>query len=128
MEFLPEKEMKEEEEERPEEGKDSPFVKMVDLIIKNAIKKRASDVHIEAQENQVRVRNRVDGVLQDSIKLPKWTQPIIISRIKVLAGMDIAEKRLPKTAGSRLGPGPALWIFGCPPCPRTTGKRPSFGS
>jgi type IV pilus assembly protein PilB len=97
MEFLPEKEMKEEEEEeRPEEAKDSPFVKMVDLIIKNAIKKRASDVHIEAQENQVRVRNRVDGVLQDSIKLPKWTQPIIISRIKVLAGMDIAEKRLPQ--------------------------------
>jgi type IV pilus assembly protein PilB len=96
MEFLPEREMREEEEERPEEIKDSPFVKMVDLIIKNAIKKRASDVHIEAQENQVRVRNRIDGVLQDSIKLPKWTQPIIISRIKVLGGMDIAEKRLPQ--------------------------------
>jgi type IV pilus assembly protein PilB len=96
MEFLPEREMREEEEERPEEAKDSPFVKMVDLIIKNAIKKRASDVHIEAQENQVRVRNRIDGVLQDSIKLPKWTQPIIISRIKVLGGMDIAEKRLPQ--------------------------------
>jgi type IV pilus assembly protein PilB len=69
---------------------------MVDLIIRNAIKKGASDVHIEAQENQVRVRNRVDGVLQDSIKLPKWTQPIIISRIKVLAGMDISERRLPQ--------------------------------
>jgi len=96
MEFLPEKEMKEEDEERPEEIKDSPFVKMVDLIIKSAIKKRASDVHVEAQENLVRVRNRVDGVLQDSIKLPKWTQPIIISRIKVLGGMDIAEKRLPQ--------------------------------
>jgi len=96
MEFLPEREVREEEEERPEETKDSPFVKMVDLIIKNAIKKRASDVHIEAQENQVRVRNRIDGVLQDSIKLPKWTQPIIISRIKVLGGMDIAEKRLPQ--------------------------------
>ena len=96
MEFLPEKEMQEEEEEMPDEARDSPFVKMVDLIIKNAIKKRASDVHIEAQENQVRVRNRVDGVLQNSIKLPKWTQPIIISRIKVLGGMDIAEKRLPQ--------------------------------
>ena len=96
MEFLPEREVREEEEDRPEDTKDSPFVKMVDLIIKNAIKKRASDVHIEAQENQVRVRNRIDGVLQDSIKLPKWTQPIIISRIKVLGGMDIAEKRLPQ--------------------------------
>jgi type IV pilus assembly protein PilB len=96
MEFLPEREIREEEEERPEEMRDSPFVKMVDLIIKSAIKKRASDVHIEAQENRVRVRNRIDGVLQDSIKLPKWTQPIIISRIKVLGSMDIAEKRLPQ--------------------------------
>ncbi|MEW6666806.1 MAG: ATPase, T2SS/T4P/T4SS family [Thermodesulfobacteriota bacterium] len=96
MEFMPEREIKEEEAEQEIEAKDSPFVKMVDLIIKNAIKKGASDVHIEAQENQVRVRNRVDGVLQDSIKLPKWTQPIIISRIKVLGGMDIAEKRLPQ--------------------------------
>jgi type IV pilus assembly protein PilB len=96
MEFLPEKEIKDEEEDHLEDMKDSPFVKMVDLIIKNAIKKGASDVHIEAQENQVRVRNRVDGVLQDSIKLPKWTQPIIISRIKVLGGMDISERRLPQ--------------------------------
>ncbi|RLC19779.1 MAG: secretion system protein E, partial [Deltaproteobacteria bacterium] len=67
-----------------------------DLIIRNAIQKGASDVHIEAQENHVRVRNRIDGVLQESIKLPKWTQPIIISRIKVLGGMDIAERRLPQ--------------------------------
>ncbi|MBN2125704.1 MAG: Flp pilus assembly complex ATPase component TadA, partial [Deltaproteobacteria bacterium] len=96
MEFLPEGEVKEEEEDRAEDLRDSPFVKMVDLIIKNAIKKGASDVHIEAQENQVRVRNRIDGVLQDSIRLPKWTQPIIISRIKVLGGMDIAERRLPQ--------------------------------
>ena len=97
MEFMPEKEEPEEDEiDRVGDMRDSPFVKMVDLVIKNAIKKGASDVHIEAQENQVRVRNRIDGVLQDSIKLPKWTQPIIISRIKVLGGMDIAEKRLPQ--------------------------------
>ena len=97
MEFLPEEDVNQEEEaDNLQDMKDSPFVKMVDLIIRNAIKKGASDVHIEAQENQVRVRNRVDGVLQDSIKLPKWTQPIIISRIKVLGGMDIAEKRLPQ--------------------------------
>ena len=94
MEFLPEEGI--DEEPRVEDFKDSPFVKMVDLIIRNAIKRRASDVHIEAQENQVRVRNRIDGVLQDSIRLPKWTQPIIISRIKVLGGMDISERRLPQ--------------------------------
>jgi len=94
LEFLPEE--KEIEEDNFETFKDSPFVKMVDLIIRNAIKRGASDIHIEAQENQVRVRNRVDGVLQDTIKLPKWTQPIIISRIKVLGGLNIAEKRLPQ--------------------------------
>ena len=97
MEFLPDDGIEEEDEPRAEEFKDSPFVKMVDLIIKNAIKRGASDVHIEAQESHVRVRNRIDGVLQDSMpKLPKWTQPIIISRIKVLGGMDISEKRLPQ--------------------------------
>ncbi len=94
LEFYPGEEVVEEEE--PDQSQDSPFVKMVDLIIRNAIKKNASDVHIEAQENQVRVRNRIDGVLQDALKLPKWTQPIIISRIKVLGGMDIAERRLPQ--------------------------------
>jgi type II secretory ATPase GspE/PulE/Tfp pilus assembly ATPase PilB-like protein/RNA polymerase subunit RPABC4/transcription elongation factor Spt4 len=94
LEFLPEE--TEIEEDNFESFKDSPFIKMVDLIIRNAIKRGASDVHIEAQENQVRVRNRVDGVLQDTIKLPKWTQPIIISRIKVLGGLNIAEKRLPQ--------------------------------
>ena len=103
MEFLPEEDVNEAEEvDNIQDMKDSPFVKMVDLIIRNAIKKGASDVHIEAQENQVRVRNRVDGVLQDSIKLPKWTQPIIISRIKVLGGMDIAEKRLPQDGRIRV--------------------------
>jgi type IV pilus assembly protein PilB len=99
MEFLSEEKEEqriEEEEEDLESLKDSPFIKMVDLVIRNAIKQGASDIHIEAQENQVRVRNRVDGVLQDSIKLPKWTQPIIISRIKVLAGLNIAERRLPQ--------------------------------
>ncbi|MEE9612111.1 MAG: ATPase, T2SS/T4P/T4SS family, partial [Desulfatiglandales bacterium] len=96
MEFLPDREMEDEDDEHLDVGQDSPFIKMVDLIIRNAIKKGASDVHIEAQENQVRVRNRVDGVLQDAIKLPKWTQPIIISRIKVLGSMDISERRLPQ--------------------------------
>ena len=96
MEFLPDEEKKIEEEANFEAFKDSPFIKMVDLIIRNAIQSGSSDVHIEAQENHVRVRNRIDGVLKDSIKLPKWTQPIIISRIKVLAGLNIAERRLPQ--------------------------------
>ena len=94
--FFPEETEKAEEEADFEYLKDSPFIKMVDLIIKNAIKSGSSDIHIEAQEKNVRVRNRIDGVLRDSVRLPKWTQPIIISRIKVLSGLNIAERRLPQ--------------------------------
>ena len=96
LEFLPGEIIDEEEEEEHKALEGSPFIKMVDLIIKNAIKKGASDIHIEAQQKHVRVRNRIDGVLHDSIKLPKWMQPVIISRIKVLGSMDISEKRLPQ--------------------------------
>jgi len=103
LEFYPEEEdIEEDEEEAISNLQDSPFVKMVDLVIKNAIKKGASDIHVEAQEHYVRIRNRIDGVLQDAIKLPKWTQPVIISRIKVLSGMDIAEKRLPQDGRIRV--------------------------
>jgi type IV pilus assembly protein PilB len=117
-------EEEEQEDELIEVGHDSPFVKMVDLIIKNAIKKGASDVHIEAQENQVRVRNRVDGVLQDSIKLPKWTQPIIISRIKVLGAMDISERRLPQDGRIRVRAKNIVWTFGSLPSPPIMVKMP----
>ncbi len=102
MEFLSEEKEEQKVEEDFESLKDSPFIKMVDLIIRNAIKQGASDIHIEAQENQVRVRYRIDGVLQDSIKLPKWTQPVIVSRIKVLAGLNIAERRLPQDGRIRV--------------------------
>ena len=95
LEFFPES-----EEISPEEEFDklehSPLVKVVDLIIKNAIRSGASDIHIEAQEKQDRVRNRIDGYLQNVLSLPKSALPIIISRIKVLGSMDIAEKRLPQ--------------------------------
>ena len=64
LEFFPEE--KEIEEDNFESFKDSPFIKMVDPIIRNAIKRGASDVHVEAQEHQVRVRNRIDGVLDSA--------------------------------------------------------------
>ncbi len=102
LEFYPDQDEAKEEQYTVEDLQDSPFVKMVDLIIRNAIKRGASDVHIEAHENFVRVRNRIDGVLQDTIRLPKWTQPIIISRIKVLSGMNIAERRLPQDGRIRV--------------------------
>lgn len=79
-----------------EEATQAPVVKMVNLIIMESIRKRASDVHIECYEQGFRVRFRIDGVLQDVIKPPVALKDAIISRIKIMAKLNIAEKRLPQ--------------------------------
>ncbi len=75
---------------------EAPVVKLVSLIISEAFKKRASDIHIEPLESKFRIRYRIDGVLHEVPGPPKRLQGSIISRIKIMAGMDIAEKRLPQ--------------------------------
>ncbi len=77
-------------------GEDAPIIKLVNLRINEAVKKRASDIHIEPLENKFRVRYRIDGVLHEVPGPPKRLQGSIISRVKIMAGMDIAEKRLPQ--------------------------------
>jgi len=74
----------------------TPVVKLVNLIISQAILDRASDIHIEPEENTLHVRYRIDGVLHDNLSPPKHLQSAIISRIKILADMDIAESRVPQ--------------------------------
>lgn len=74
----------------------APIVKIVNLMVSEAIKKRASDIHLEPQENDLRVRFRVDGDLVDIFKVPKKNQNAIIARIKVVSGLDITETRLPQ--------------------------------
>lgn len=70
-----------------------PIIKMVDSIIIQAIDLRASDIHIEPQENFVRLRFRIDGIMREIMQLPKWVNGPAVSRIKVMAKMDIAERR-----------------------------------
>jgi type IV pilus assembly protein PilB len=79
-----------------EESGQAPVVKLVNLIIIQGIKKKASDIHIEPLDNDVRVRYRVDGVLHESIRPPKRMQNALVSRIKIMCGLDIAERRLPQ--------------------------------
>jgi len=74
----------------------TPVVKMVNLLISEAIKARASDVHIEPGVGEVTVRNRVDGILRDALAMPKWIHAGVVSRLKILGGLDIAERRLPQ--------------------------------
>ncbi|MCP4624297.1 MAG: type II secretion system ATPase GspE [bacterium] len=75
---------------------EAPIIKLVNHIISQSLKARASDIHIEPYQHSFTVRYRVDGILYDLLTPPKWIQPALISRIKVVAKMNIAEKRLPQ--------------------------------
>jgi type IV pilus assembly protein PilB len=75
---------------------DAPVVKLVNLILTDAIKRKASDIHVEPYERSFRVRYRVDGVLHEAMKPPMKLKNAITSRIKIMAELDIAERRLPQ--------------------------------
>ena len=75
---------------------ETPVVKLVNLVLSQAIMERASDIHIEPEEKTLQVRYRVDGILHDSLTPPKHLQAAIISRVKILANLDIAESRIPQ--------------------------------
>ncbi|WP_277584455.1 GspE/PulE family protein [Psychrobacillus antarcticus] len=75
---------------------DSPIVRLVNQIIANGVAQRASDVHFDPQETELRVRYRVDGVLRTERGLPKHMQNVIIARIKILGNLNITENRLPQ--------------------------------
>ncbi len=93
-------EFEQEKDESPnddvEAADDAPIVKLVNLIMTQAVRERASDIHIEPAEFEVVVRYRIDGHLKKVMTSPKNTQPAIISRIKIISGMNIAEKRVPQ--------------------------------
>ena len=77
-------------------AREALVIKLVNLILHQAVQDRASDIHIEPHERELRVRYRVDGVLHDASSPPRHLHPAIISRIKIMAEMDIAERRLPQ--------------------------------
>jgi len=79
-----------------EDTSDAPVVKLVNLMLSQAVKARASDIHIEHSQHALKIRYRVDGILYDMLSPPKHIQSALISRIKIMAKMNIAEKRLPQ--------------------------------
>ena len=79
-----------------EDTSDAPVVKLVNLMLSQAVKARASDIHIEHSQHTLKIRYRVDGILYDMLSPPKHIQSALISRIKIMAKMNIAEKRLPQ--------------------------------
>jgi type IV pilus assembly protein PilB len=81
---------------------DAPVVKLVNLVLTDAIKKIASDIHIEPYEKDFRVRYRIDGVLYEVMKPPRKLRNALISRVKIMADLDIAERRLPQDGRIKL--------------------------
>jgi|Deesub1362B_J571_1020462.scaffolds.fasta_scaffold01287_3 type IV pilus assembly protein PilB len=99
--------VEEEDNLRPAEdlrqlAEDAPVVKLVNLILAQAIRDKASDIHIEPEEDFLRVRFRIDGILHEVFTPPKQLQSAIISRIKILSEMDIAETRVPQDGRFRI--------------------------
>ncbi len=85
-----------EPEDLMEADDDAPIIRLINALLTEAIKVNASDIHIEPFENRMRVRFRVDGMLREILQPPGNIAPLVISRIKVMAKLDIAEKRLPQ--------------------------------
>jgi type IV pilus assembly protein PilB len=79
-----------------EESEKAPIVKLVDLTLTQALKRRASDIHIEPEYDCLRIRYRIDGALHDIFKIPKKNQNAVIARIKIISNLDITENRIPQ--------------------------------
>lgn len=83
-------------DELKEMVEDAPIVRLTNLIINQAVQMRASDIHIEPQSEKVRIRYRIDGVLQHGLDAPKYSQAALISRLKIMADLDITKRRIPQ--------------------------------
>ncbi|MBN2839598.1 MAG: Flp pilus assembly complex ATPase component TadA [Coriobacteriia bacterium] len=102
---------------------DAPIVKLVNYIINKAVADRSSDIHIEPQEKDLRVRYRVDGVLHEMMRSPKSSQQAMISRFKIMADMDIAETRKPQDGHTALTIGGHKMDFRVSTLPTVYGER-----
>ncbi len=78
------------------ESEKAPIVQLVDLLLTQALKKRASDIHIEPEIDCLRVRYRVDGALHEMFKIPKTNQNAVLARVKIISNLDITENRIPQ--------------------------------
>jgi general secretion pathway protein E len=84
---------------------EAPVIKLVNLLISRAVESRASDIHIEPFEDELKVRYRIDGVLHNIESMPKRLQPAVVSRVKIMSKMNIAERRLPQDGRIRIRSG-----------------------
>ena len=101
----------------------APVIKLVNKIFFQAVHSRASDIHIEPYENEARIRFRVDGVLHDILTLPKQQIAALVSRLKIMSNLNIAERRLPQDGQSRIKIGQSLVDIRVSVIPTSGGER-----
>jgi len=95
-------------------AEEAPIVKLVDLVLMQAIKDRASDIHVEPFRKKINIRYRIDGVLYEIPPPARHLLPAIVSRIKILANLDIAERRLPQDGAFLVTVEKRVLIYACP--------------
>jgi len=105
------------------EAEGAPIVKMVNVILADSLTASASDIHIEPGPNFVQVRYRVDGILEDVLEIPKWAQNALIARIKVMAKLDITERRVPQDGHLRVSFERSLVDFRVSSLPTADGEK-----
>ncbi len=106
-----------------QEAEQAPIVKMVNLILVNAVTSKASDIHIEPGPNLVLVRYRIDGILIDGHQLPKWVQNPLTARIKIMARADITERRTPQDGHFTIRQGGRIVDIRVSVLPTTDGEK-----
>ena len=104
------------------DAQDAPVIRLVNQIIVEAVKGRASDIHVEPFMNRVRLRYRVDGVCHERDRIPKRTQPAVTARLKIMAGMRIEEKRVPQDGRIKLNVEGDVVDFRVSACPAYHGE------
>ena len=109
--------------EKEKLGEEAPIVKIVNYLVIQAVQLKASDIHIEPEAKLLNIRYRIDGILQHRPSLPKELAPAIISRFKIIAGLDIAEKRLPQDGRILIKMGNKEIDFRVSTCPTVYGEN-----
>ena len=104
---------------------EAPVIRLVNLVINRAVEQRASDIHIEPFEQELKIRYRIDGVLHDVETPPRRLQAAIVSRVKIMAKLNIAERRLPRTGASSCASWGGRSTCACRPCRRSTARASS---
>ncbi len=123
FEIISEQEQSEDSDGVIDESEKAPIIRMVNLVIKEAIRRRASDIHIEPEADGTRVRYRIDGILQDILNIPKENQNAVVVRIKIMARLDITTIHTPQDGRFKLKIGNKEIDFRVSILPTTFGQK-----